>query len=249
MTSGYIAVLDSGIGGISLLHRLVDLLPNQNFIYFGDNDNAPYGNKSERELLSLALKNVDYVKGYEVKSLVLGCNTLSANFIREITEYSSLDTFGVFPPIERAILSGGKTLLLCTAKTRERFLGINGVDVVAPTYLATDIEKNAFSLDRVNLKKNLYENSIGNFCDKKGHYDHLILGCTHYEFVKNKILDHFRPRFVTSGNDFTAKFVQNNYKNAKSSVKYLRNNVLFIGKNAQFNQKFYVSSGQWWKKS
>lgn len=249
MSDGYIAVLDSGIGGISLLNGLTHSLPNQNFLYFGDNDNAPYGNKSRRELLSIALKNVDFIKRYKVKMIVLGCNTLSANFITEIADYSNVKTFGVFPPVERAIMSGGKTLLLCTKKTSERFFGINGVDVVALTNLATDIEQNAFNLKNVDVQHNLYKYSEGKFCDKKGYYDNLILGCTHYEFVKNKILDHFRPQNVLSGNHFAIKNILKYLSTQKSSVKHLRKEVLFIGKNAEFNKKFYVSGGQRCQKS
>jgi glutamate racemase len=61
MSDGYIAVLDSGIGGISLLAGLTHSLPNQNFLYFGDNDNAPYGNhtKQTADNSVRSLKNKD----------------------------------------------------------------------------------------------------------------------------------------------------------------------------------------------
>ena len=57
MDNQYIAVMDSGIGGISVLTELIKNFPNQNFLYFGDNDNAPYGNRSKQDLLNLAIHN------------------------------------------------------------------------------------------------------------------------------------------------------------------------------------------------
>ena len=112
MKNGYIAVFDSGIGGISLLNALVDAMPYERFLYFGDNDNAPYGNKNKAELLRLAINGVELLKGYEIKGLVLACNTLSTSCIKEISEYIGVKTFGVFPPVERCAFRGEKTLVL-----------------------------------------------------------------------------------------------------------------------------------------
>ena len=101
MNNQSIAVIDSGFGGISVLHKLVEKFPNEHFIYFGDNDNAPYGNLSKTNLLRLVIKSIDFVKGYNVKGIVLACNTLSVNLFMEIKEYSGLPTFCTFPPVEK----------------------------------------------------------------------------------------------------------------------------------------------------
>ena len=244
MTGGYIGVFDSGIGGISLLTKLLKLLPNESFIYFGDNKNSPYGNKSKRELLSLAISGVEQLKGYGLKGLVLACNTLSTNVISELSSYLSIPIFGVFPPIEQCVINGDKTLVLCTLKTRECLRKVKGVDVVGMLNLARDIEDNAFDLSKVDFRSNLYEHSIGDFIDKKGAYDRVILGCTHYEFIKNEILDHFRPQKIISGNDFTAKLVAKYFASTKSLVNNKRNRILFIGENAQFNSDFFNFCGR-----
>ena len=76
MNDGYIAILDSGIGGISVLLELIKLLPNERYLYFGDNHNAPYGNKSLSQLLRITEKNIDYIKQYKIKALIFACNTL-----------------------------------------------------------------------------------------------------------------------------------------------------------------------------
>ena len=66
-----IAVFDSGLGGMSLLAELIQLLPNENFLYFGDTANAPYGTKSAEEVKSLTVKNFEYLLSKETSLLQL----------------------------------------------------------------------------------------------------------------------------------------------------------------------------------
>ena len=154
MSDQFIAVLDSGIGGVSVLKELVKKLPDKNFLYFGDNNNAPYGNKSVRRLFELTKKNLDYIKHYNIIALILGCNTLSVNLISEIANYCGLPTFGVFPPVEKFMMKKEKTLLLSTCATAEKFRGVKGVDVLGLKNLVKDIEYNALCLDKVDFKIN-----------------------------------------------------------------------------------------------
>ena len=80
---------------------------------------------------------------------------------------------------------------------------------------------------------------IGKFSGQKGYYDTVILGCTHYEFVKNKILDHFCPKNLISGTEYTVKNVSKYIPMLKTSVNYKQFDVLFVGKYAKFNEEFY----------
>ena len=72
-----IGVLDSGIGGLTTVKSLQDLLPGEDIIYFGDNKNVPYGNKSKDEILALTLKMIDFFKENDVKIVAIACNTIS----------------------------------------------------------------------------------------------------------------------------------------------------------------------------
>lgn len=243
MNDSFIAVIDSGIGGISLLKKLVGALPYKNYIYLGDEKNAPYGNKSVKALLEISMRNVEFLKRYNLEAIVLGCNTLSVNLLDEIKTYSGLPVFGVFPPIESSATSGNKTLLLATCTTANRYRGIKGVDVVGLKDLAREIENHAFSLEKVNFEKNLI-NSVGVFVDEKGYYERVILGCTHYFFIQNKIFDHFCPHKILSGEDFTVKNVSKYFGLAKKQVNYYQNKILFVGEFAKKLEKFYFLSGQ-----
>ena len=228
MEKQYIAVLDSGIGGISTLISLKKQAPGQDFIYFGDNNNAPYGNKSKRELRSLLISALSIIKSYPIKALVLGCNTLSVNFRDLAEDYLGVRVFGVFPPIEHALVNYGNTLLLSTKRTAEKYYGIKGVTVLGLENLAIDVEKNCFNLNKVNFLSHLY-NEVGfyrahNFQDIKC----VIIGCTHYEFIKNQIFDHFDHQKIISGNFFTSKNLRLFLENQKSLEKTKQNEILFI---------------------
>jgi len=244
MQNDFIAVIDSGIGGISVLKALTETFPNERFLYYGDNNNAPYGNRSVQNLLSLTMKNVDYIKFFGVKAIVVACNTLSVNLLTEIKEYSSLPVFGTFPPVEKNVLKGKKTLLLSTVRTAELYRGIKNLDTVGLPTLVKHIEYNKYSLDSVNFEKALYEAHVGDFIDKKGYYDTVILGCTHYYFIKNKILDHFCPQNVDCGHDLTIKSLGRFLLNNKSLVNNKRFEILFVGDCGVSNKYFWEKSGQ-----
>lgn len=247
MRKGYIAVLDSGIGGISLLYELEKFLPNEKFLYLGDNANAPYGNKTKEQLLALTKRNIDYLKTYKIKAIVLGCNTLSTNLEREIIDYSGLPVFGVYPPIDE-IKKGEKTLLLATKRTAEKYSENVDLTVVGLEGLAKEIEEKKFDLKSVNFSQILRKETGWKKVDRIGYFHTVILGCTHYNFIKNEILDHFRPQKVISGQYFTAQKVAGWLANNKSLENNRGFSVSFIGAHAKENYAFYVSGGQVGKK-
>lgn len=249
----YIAVMDSGVGGLSVLGSLVRAFPQESFLYFGDNENAPYGNRTESDLLSLTLKNLNYVLSFGVKVIVVACNTLSATLARDIELYSGVKTFGVYPPVFSHLFRGEKTLLIATPFTCKSYKALRGLYVAEAGGLAKSVEENVFNLNNINIAREL-ENSRLYYCaekpDKNGttiltsfdheeRFDTVILGCTHYLFVKNKIIDHLRPKITESGNENTVKAVKEFFGYRKSQVFKRGKGVLFIGKYADFNEKVF----------
>lgn len=234
MENTKIAILDSGIGGLSVLRELDKVLLNTTFIYLGDNQNAPYGNKTIPNLWGLTLNNLELIKEQKVDLLVLGCNTLSVNLIDRIQDYLSIKTIGTFPPVESSIINGEKTLLLSTVATAKKFTNLNGLTICGLENLAGDIETNLFNLDRVNLSEHFR-------ClhSEKKYFDVVILGCTHYEFLKKQIFNHFQPKKISSGVELAVRQTLKLLKNTKSLENKSQNEVLFIGKSKNLNQRFY----------
>ena len=230
MKDGFICVIDSGIGGLAVLKELIKKAPTEKYLYFGDNLNAPYGNKSKRKLWELTLNNLVYLSQFKLKAMVVGCNTLSVNFVNEIQQFLGVKTFGVFPPVESAIINHKNPLLICTNSTAKQYDNLKGVSVLGLKNLAYEIEENKYFLHNIDLS----------FLAKEIHQKNcLILGCTHYELLKNTFLSHFCPLKILCGAEYTANMVAKYLKNNKSLGKQRRFLVEFVGKNQTENRLFW----------
>ena len=114
-----IGLFDSGIGGISILDKLKELLPNENFIFLADNKNCPYGYKSKKEIIFLSTKNCEKLIELNCKAIVVACNTATTNAIEKLREVIGITIIGIEPGIKPAI-SYTKTKnigILATEKT------------------------------------------------------------------------------------------------------------------------------------
>jgi glutamate racemase len=228
MNKKFIAILDSGLGGISVLKELKTIMPNENYLYFGDNENLPYGNKSKRKLLEITFNNINKLLKYEIKALVLGCNTLSTNIYFDIAPLFDFPIYCVFPPVEKCLINGEKTLLLSTKRTAEKYKNFNKLRVKICNNLAKEIEENKFCLNEFNA------NFSGvNFKE----YDSVILGCTHYFFIENKISDHQKPPRILRGELYTAMRVFCDLQSGYIAKNNSKNQVIFFNdKNCQYER-------------
>ena len=116
--------------------------------------------------------------------------------------------------------------------------------MVGLTDLVDKIENNMFNLESIDFDHSLKKYSCGSFFNSKSYYHTVILGCTHYNFIKNKIFDHFRPLEVLDGTTYLIINLERFLKNKKSLVKYKRFSIFFIGKNAKQNEKFFLKNFQ-----
>ena len=111
-----IGVFDSGVGGISVLRELRAMLPEEDFIYFGDSANAPYGEKSGDEIRSLAWHVVETLLKSGIKALVIACNTATAAAAPLIRERLDMPVVAMEPALKPAskCAHGGKVLVMAT---------------------------------------------------------------------------------------------------------------------------------------
>lgn len=189
----YVGVFDSGVGGISVLKELVRELPNQDFLFFGDSANAPYGEKTPSQVRALAQRIVDGMLDQGCKAIVIACNTATsaaAQMLRD--EYPHVPIIGVEPALKPAVLAPKHDHVLVMAtpitvrldKYRHllaRWDQDSDVISVPCTGLAARIEKG--HLDDADLIE-LLDWLVG---DYRGKVDSVVLGCTHYPFIKPQI--------------------------------------------------------------
>ena len=180
-----VVVFDSGIGGLNLLHECAVRVPQAHYYFISDNDNVPYGNKSEDEILSLTLNALNGIETLSPAALIVACNTVTAHCIGKLRSIFDFPVVGIQPAVKQAAKVGGKCLVLATEATvkSQSFLALVSAysqpetEVTGCAHLAEYIEKNI-----LNLPGQLPD---GLLPDKKA--DSVVLGCTHYAFVKEQI--------------------------------------------------------------
>ena len=210
--NGYICILDSGIGGVTVLAELLKLMPNESYVYFGDIKNSPYGEKSTDEVRSITLKNIDMLLKKGAKAVVIACNTATGAATREARElHPHVPIVGIEPAIKPAVTEfrGQKVLVMATPLTmnQEKFNILYNrwndaaeIELLPCPGLASIIEKG--HTDDTVLKKyleNLFAKSAINTPSA------VVLGCTHYPIVKNEIKKIFPHATVFDGGEGTAR--------------------------------------------
>ena len=208
-----IAVFDSGVGGISVLKEMVKVMPNEDFIYYGDSKHAPYGTKSLEEVRRLTIMHTQELLEQGAKAVAIACNTATSAAVRILRQmYPELPLVGIEPALKPAVLfkRHPRVLVMATPMTirEEKFhLLLERYQDQAEIYplpcpgLMEYVESgHADSLEvRVFLEK-----LLGEYRQKR--MDAVVLGCTHYPFVKDVIADVMGPGVhIFDGGEGTAR--------------------------------------------
>ena len=208
-----IGIFDSGVGGFSVLEKLLQVLPDENYLYYSDNKNNPYGEKSDEELFSIVSEVVDYLKKQGCKLIVIACNTATTKCIKKIKEfYSDLIFVGTVPAIKVACDKEFKnTLVMATPATieserceelvRDNKRNDQNIYLVSCNGLA-----NAIELGKKDLVDKILKDIFDEYRDKN--IDSIVLGCTHYPFVKNEIKEEMPNATLLDGSMGVAKEVK-----------------------------------------
>ncbi|HUI29182.1 MAG TPA: glutamate racemase [Candidatus Acidoferrales bacterium] len=188
-----IGVFDSGIGGLTVVRQLINLLPQENIIYFGDTARVPYGNKSQDVVREYAVQDTRFLLSKKVKIIVVACNTASAVAMDVVSARSTVPAIGVIEPTARKAvkLSGTRgvgvigtlsTINSCAYSTALMSLGKN-ISVMAqacPLFVPL-AEEGLFDHPATNIIASDY---LSQFVGK---IDVMILGCTHYPLLRDAI--------------------------------------------------------------
>jgi len=188
-----IGVFDSGVGGISVLQHICEALPDERVIYYADSLYAPYGNQSPEFIIERALYLVDFLIGQGAKAIVVACNTATAAAVSILRQRYALPIIAMEPAVKpaAAITKSGVIGVLATSGTLKsaQFAALlehygNHVQVVTQAChgLVEAIERG--EIDTAATKA-LLRSYIEPLLDAKA--DVIVLGCTHYPFVKGQI--------------------------------------------------------------
>lgn len=187
MNNKPICFFDSGIGGSTILKEVVKLLPKENYVYYADSKNNPYGNKTKEELFNIVSNAVDSLLKYDPKLIVCACNTATEVVLNDIRKkYPNVTFVGTEPAIKVVYdkYQDKKTLVITTKGTgeSERFKALFN------NYKTPDC-----TLIEAPLLAGLIENHIDTYPYLKEllkdykDIDVVVLGCTHFPLAKEKI--------------------------------------------------------------
>ncbi len=192
-----IAIYDSGIGGLTVLHEALRQLENEDYIYFSDCSHAPYGTKKRDAVLGYILEAVDFISRQDIKALVVACNTATSVAIGELRAKYDFPVLGMEPAVKPALRGshGGTVLVLATELTlrEEKFQNLiervcnDGKIEALPAPKLVDFAE-SFTFDRAVVHAYLDEILQGRDLSQ---YGTVVLGCTHFPFFRSIISDFF----------------------------------------------------------
>lgn len=230
--NGKIGVFDSGIGGLTVLEKIKELLPNEDYVYYADSVNNPYGDKSDKELYMITSNIVDYLINKDCKIIVIACNTATTRCIDYLRiKYNNLIFIGTEPAV--ACDNDSKNILIMATKAtvnseKMKILINNNKKENENIYLAECVGlANAIE----NKNNELIEKIIFSIYDeyKDKNIDTIVLGCTHYPLVSDVINKYFKDIPLIDGANGVAEqlkrqLIKNNLLSSDGSGNVIRIN-------------------------
>ena len=196
-----VGIFDSGMGGVSLLRDALRLLPRENYIFYGDNANAPYGDRTEEEILALTSGAADFLLDHGVKALVLACNTATSASINILRKKLDVPVVSIEPAIKPACerAGEGKVFMLATAATtklaryralQQRMPDPSRVINVGISGLVARVERGVVGVGEFD---DILDKYLAQYHGMTA--DAVVLGCTHYVFPAEAIEAYFKAHF------------------------------------------------------
>lgn len=233
-----IGLFDSGVGGTSIWKQIHHLLPNEDFIYLADSKNAPYGQKTKDEIIELSFKNTEFLLNRNAKLIVVACNTATTNAINELRQKYDVPFIGIEPAIKPAAIQSKvhKVGVLATertinselfAKTRANFPEITFVEQIGFGLVQLIEDGKMESAQMSELLNQYLEPMI------QAQIDCLVLGCTHYPYLKPQIEKILPP---------TIQIIDSGKAVAQQTQKILEQNNLLNLSDKKGKSVFYTNS-------
>lgn len=241
MKNNPIGVFDSGLGGLTVLREILDILPNENIVYFGDTARVPYGPRSKETIIKYTFQAINFLISKNVKAIVIACNTATARSLELAQQHYDIPIIGV-------IEAGARTAAYTTKNKKVGVIGTEGT-----------INSKAYELEIQNIDKNI--EIIGKACPlfvpiveegwseseiayltaqkyleelQKINIDSLVLGCTHYPLLTNTVSKVMGPEVM---------LVNPARETAKDLKEILIKSNLTREDDTNISYKYYVSDG------
>ena len=187
-----IGIFDSGIGGLTVLKTLINKYPNNEYIYYGDTLNLPYGSKTKEELLELSKNDVEFLVSKNVDIIIIACGTVSSKCLTYLKDNYSIPIYDIISPTIKYLNNSNKSSIgiIATERTIDSHIFKNNLQKevyeIKTKKLVPLIENN--DLENINI---IFEKFLKEYKNK---IDILVLGCTHYPIIKEYINNYFNNK-------------------------------------------------------
>lgn len=184
-----VGIFDSGIGGLTVLKNLYKHYPNNEYIYYGDTLNLPYGTKTKEELKILATNDIDFLLSKKVDIIIIACGTVSSNCINYLNNKYNLPIYDIISPT-----------ISYLNNSKYQNIGIIATNATIDSHIfKNNLNKNVYEIktpDFVPIIENNRYNELDSTIDKylkeyKDNIELLVLGCTHYPIIKEEVKNYF----------------------------------------------------------
>lgn len=194
-----IGLIDSGIGGVTILNQLIRQYPNLHFFYFGDQKYCPYGDKSDDEVIDRVLKISDFlINEKQVEMIIVACNTATAVALEKLKKHVSIPVIGIIDIcIAEAISNSsnshfdiiGTSLTIKSNTYKKKLKQFNESFTVNQQACGEFVDYIENDYNNSDLLYEIIDNKLHMF--KENGSDTLILGCTHFPLIADEISEYF----------------------------------------------------------
>lgn len=231
-----VAVFDSGFGGLSLLYEAMKKLDGCDFIYFADNENAPYGTKNIDEIKALSIDAVDFLAS-KADIIVIACNTATSAAVSDLRQKFNIPIIGMEPAVNLGKDADGDILVIATpatikgAKLNEllKKSNLNNKTHLLPMPKLVEFAQN-MEFNSPNVKEYI-KNQISKFNSKN--ISLLVLGCTHFNYFKDSFIDLMPNSKIVDGVDGTIRQIKRKIDELNSKGKNLDTKLLYYSSKKQ----------------
>ena len=233
-----IGVFDSGLGGLSAVKEMMNLMPNEDVIYFGDTGRVPYGSRSQETLIKYVSQDIRFLKTFDIKMIIIACGTASSAVLPWISDGLDTKILGVVEPASKAAVLASRSNRIGVLGTAATIRYGKYVEYIKKLNPEAEVFQKACPMF-VPLVENGYADSEVTKIIAKEYLldlkdkgiDTIILGCTHYPLLKEVIQD-------IAGNDVT--LIDSGAEASKAAFELLKKENMQSGKE-KGSYKYFVS--------
>lgn len=210
-------VFDSGIGGLTVVKSLLENNVFEEIIYFGDTARVPYGAKDKNTIIRYSLEALEFFKNFDIDILIIACNSVSAYALNEMRANTTIPVVGVIESgvkaLENKITDKNSNILVIGTKATinsKKYesaltkLNYNNVNSIPTGLFVSIVEEDIF-------EGNILDSTINHYFQDLANIDAVILGCTHFPLIEDKISTYLDNALTIHSGDAIVEFLKMEY--------------------------------------